>query len=77
MYGVVQRYEKALQHPDQVQSLQDAMAEMDQKQAWSFEARVKEFLFRFRMDNFEQKVGTLSGGQQKRLALVKILLRRT
>ena len=71
---VVQRYEKALQHPDQVQELQDAMAEMDQKQAWSFEARVKEFLFRFRMDNFEQKVGTLSGGQQKRLALVKILL---
>jgi ATP-binding cassette subfamily F protein uup len=71
---VVQRYEHALNHPDGVQELQDAIAEMDRQNAWSFEAKVKETLFRFRMENFEQKVGTLSGGQQKRLALVKILL---
>lgn len=71
---VVQRYEKALLHPENPDELTEAIAEMDQRNAWTFEAKVKETLFRFRMENFEQKVGTLSGGQQKRLALVKILL---
>ncbi len=54
--------------------LTEAIAEMDQQNAWTFEAKVKETLSRFRMNDYEQKVGTLSGGQQKRLALVKILL---
>ncbi|MCB0527069.1 MAG: ABC-F family ATP-binding cassette domain-containing protein [Lewinellaceae bacterium] len=71
---VVQRYEHALAHPDNSDELQEAIAQMDEQQAWSFEAKVKETLFRFRMEDLEQKVGTLSGGQQKRLALVKILL---
>jgi ABC transport system ATP-binding/permease protein len=71
---VVQRYERALAHPEKVQELQDAIAEMDHQNAWSFEAKVKETLFRFRMVDFEQQVSSLSGGQQKRLALVKILL---
>jgi ATP-binding cassette subfamily F protein uup len=71
---VLQRYEHALAHPELIQELQDAIAEMDNQNAWSFEAKVKETLFRFRMENFEQKLNTLSGGQQKRLALVKILL---
>ncbi|MFN5236842.1 MAG: ABC-F family ATP-binding cassette domain-containing protein, partial [Bacteroidota bacterium] len=71
---IVKRYEKALAHPEKAEELQEAMAEMDMQNAWSFEAKVKELLFRFRLDDFEQKVNTLSGGQQKRLALVKILL---
>lgn len=71
---VVQRYEHALAHPDKAAELQEAMADMDEHQAWSFEARVKELLFQFRMTDFEQKIKTLSGGQKKRLALVKILL---
>ena len=71
---VLQRYERALNHPEEVQELQEAIAEMELHNAWSFEAKVKETLFRFRMEDFEQKVSSLSGGQQKRLALVKILL---
>jgi ATP-binding cassette subfamily F protein uup len=71
---VVERYEHALAHPEKVAELQEAIAQMDLNNAWTFEAKVKETLFRFRMENFEQKVKNLSGGQQKRLALVKILL---
>lgn len=71
---VVQRYEKALLHPENADELNEAIADMDEQNAWTFEAKVKEVLFRFRMEDFEQKVGSLSGGQQKRLALVKILL---
>ncbi|MBK8557327.1 MAG: ABC-F family ATP-binding cassette domain-containing protein [Lewinellaceae bacterium] len=71
---VVRNYEHALAHPENTTALQDAMAAMDDHKAWSFEAKVKELLFRFSLHNLEQKVKTLSGGQKKRLALVKILL---
>ncbi len=71
---VIQRYERALMRPDHIEEMQEAMAQMDQYQAWSFEARVKEMLFRFNLTDLHQKVGALSGGQQKRLALAKILL---
>ncbi len=71
---VVRRYEHALAHPDNTIELQEAMADMDEHQAWTFESKVKELLFRFGMHNLEQKVDQLSGGQQKRLALVKVLL---
>ncbi len=72
---VVQRYEKALLlHNENPDELTEAIAEMDQQNAWTFEAKVKETLSRFRMNDFEQKVSTLSGGQQKRIALVKIIL---
>ena len=74
LVGIVQRYERALAHPEDEAAMHDAISEMDEHQAWSFESKVKETLSRFRMDNCEQKVSTLSGGQQKRLALVKILL---
>lgn len=74
MVRAVQSYEKALLHPEHADDLQQAMSMMDELEAWSFEAKVKELLFQFKLENFEQKVGNLSGGQKKRLALVKILL---
>lgn len=74
MVRIMRRYERAIAHPDDTVEMEQAIAEMDEHQAWSFEAKVKETLYRFRMENFEQKVSDLSGGQQKRLALVKILL---
>jgi ATP-binding cassette subfamily F protein uup len=74
MVRVVKAYEKALAHPEKTEQLQLAMSQMDELNAWSFESKVKETLYRFRMENLDQKVGTLSGGQKKRIALVKILL---
>ncbi|MEO6759694.1 MAG: ABC-F family ATP-binding cassette domain-containing protein [Saprospiraceae bacterium] len=74
LVGVVQRYEHALAHPEKEVELQEAMAAMDDMQAWAFDSKVQETLFQFGMHDFEQKVSSLSGGQKKRLALVKILL---
>jgi ABC transport system ATP-binding/permease protein len=70
----VRKYELAMLHPENVESMQDAMELMDDRKAWTFEARMKEALSKFGLDNFQQKVNQLSGGQQKRLALVRILL---
>jgi ABC transport system ATP-binding/permease protein len=74
MVRVMLRYEKAMAHPDNGNELQEAMAEMDELGAWSFDSKVKETLYRFGLTRLEQPVRELSGGQKKRLALVKIVL---
>jgi ATP-binding cassette subfamily F protein uup len=64
-------YEDALEgHGD----LNIAMEEMDRLQAWDYEVKVKQILSRFNINHLEQKVGSLSGGQKKRLALSILLL---
>lgn len=70
----IKRYEQALLTPDKEAELQSAMAAMDTMQAWDLEARVKELLYRFRLTDFQQPVRALSGGQRKRLALVRLIL---
>ena len=68
---VIKRYEEAL--VNQV-DLDKATAAMDTMQAWSYELRLKQLLSTFEINDLTQKVGTLSGGQVKRLALALVLL---
>ena len=70
----IKAYEAAMAFPDKTEELQAAMNKMDEVNAWDFEAKMKEILFKLNIKDLEQKVGTLSGGQQKRLALAKILI---
>lgn len=78
--NVIQRYENALQnHVDEnnistKKELEDAISQMDSLQAWSYEQRLKQLLFTFEITDLTQKIGTLSGGQVKRLALALVLL---
>ncbi len=74
MVQAVRAYEAALLFPDDAQRLQHAMQLMDDLKAWAFESRMKEMLNKFGLTNHQQTVASLSGGQQKRLALVRILL---
>lgn len=55
-------------------NLEKAMAAMDANQAWDYELRLKQLLSTFEINDLSQKVGTLSGGQVKRLALAMVLL---
>ena len=77
---VIQRYENALMnHVDDnntstKKELEQAIAQMDGLQAWSYEQRLKQLLYTFEITDLTQKVGTLSGGQVKRLALALVLL---
>ncbi|MCQ2306145.1 MAG: ABC-F family ATP-binding cassette domain-containing protein [Bacteroidales bacterium] len=68
---VIRNYEEALVNQ---MNLEKAMAAMDANQAWDYELRLKQLLSTFEINDLSQKVGTLSGGQVKRLALAMVLL---
>ncbi|WP_405207748.1 ABC-F family ATP-binding cassette domain-containing protein [Aquimarina sp. LLG6339-5] len=71
---VINTYEKALQNPDDTEAYQKAFEQMDALNAWDFETQYKQILFKLKLENLNQKVSLLSGGQKKRLALANILL---
>lgn len=73
---IIERYEKALQHPDDAEAYQKAFEEMEANQAWDFETRYKQILFKLNLDNLEMMVSSMSGGQKKRLALASMILNR-
>lgn len=71
----VKMYELAQLHAEEhPKALEDALHEMDLHKAWDVESKVKEILFKLNLQDLEQKVKTLSGGQVKRLALAHVLL---
>lgn len=69
----IKAYEEALRKNDN-DALQLALDQMDKLKAWDIEAKVKELLTKFNIGDFEKKVKQLSGGQKKRLALVKLVI---
>ncbi len=70
----VRAYEAALLKPDDIDTLTQAMGAMDTNNAWDFEAKVKEILGQLGLHETSKQIGYLSGGQQKRLALARILI---
>ncbi len=54
--------------------LNQCMSEMDASGAWDYETRAREILGQFAINDLSQKVGTLSGGQRKKIALSRALL---
>ncbi len=73
MMDTVRKYELALHHHDN-KSLEKATAQMDFHQAWDLDSKIKQMLGVFKLNDEEQLVGTLSGGQIKRLALAVALI---
>ncbi len=76
----IRNYEKAVddqsqdQNKDTQQAMEKAATAMDHLQAWDYERRLKQLLDLFRITNTAQNIGSLSGGERKRLALALILL---
>ena len=71
----IARYEQALLAADSAM-IAEAVELMDRENAWDYEDLMKQMLFQLHLTDLNQKVGTMSGGQQKRLALARILLDR-
>lgn len=71
---VIEAYEKALKNPEDTEAYQLAFEAMDRHNAWEFETQYQQILSQLKLDDLSKKVGTLSGGQKKRLALAQALL---
>ncbi len=66
-------YEQALETHDE-NAIHHAISEMDACNGWEYETRIKQILSTFKINNLEQKISELSGGQRKRVALAKTLI---
>ena len=71
---VIKTYHEALENPEDSNLYQTAFDDMERYQAWDFETQYTQILFKLKLENLDQKVRQLSGGQQKRLALANTLL---
>ena len=77
---VIEDYHKAMLEAERGIDNSDKMSvlfeKMDAFQAWDFEYQVKEVLGKLGLHDTEIPVGTLSGGQRKRVALAKAILEK-
>lgn len=73
---VIEKYEKALENPEDTEAYQKAFEQMEAHQAWDFETTYKQILFKLKLEDLHAKVGSLSGGQKKRLALASMILNK-
>ncbi|MEH6680907.1 MAG: ABC-F family ATP-binding cassette domain-containing protein [Sediminicola sp.] len=73
---VLSNYEKALENPEDANAYQKAFEAMELNDAWDFETQYRQILSKLRFDDLTIKVGMLSGGQKKRLALANALINK-
>jgi ATP-binding cassette subfamily F protein uup len=72
---LIRQYEEAVGKEIQDEKLLNKlMDELSNANAWEYEYEIKTILGRMGIQNLDQKIVTLSGGQRKRLALAKLLI---
>lgn len=73
LVNVIREYEKCL-ISGTPEMLQMMIQRMDDHKAWDYEVAVKQILFKLKLTDLTTVIGTLSGGQKKRVALAKVLV---
>ena len=73
LISTIKNYELAIRE-NSVEDITVLTEKMDRLNAWDFESRIKQILSELKIDQFDKKINTLSGGQKKRVALAKVLI---
>lgn len=72
---LILEYEEAVQNPgSSAEHIMQLTHDMDNANAWNMESEAKAVLTRLGVSDFNAKVGSLSGGQKKRIALAHALI---
>ncbi|MFD3157833.1 ABC-F family ATP-binding cassette domain-containing protein [Haloimpatiens sp. FM7330] len=72
---VISKIEKNPEDMSLQNKLMELSNKMDAVDAWQIESNAKTILTKLGINNFNEKVGNLSGGQRKRIALAESLIR--
>ncbi|MDR1225883.1 MAG: ABC-F family ATP-binding cassette domain-containing protein [Prevotellaceae bacterium] len=68
---IIGEYERTASRGEDITHLSE---QMDAHKAWDYEHRAKQILGKLRITDFDQRMGELSGGQRKRVALANVLI---
>jgi ATP-binding cassette subfamily F protein uup len=72
--NAVKQYESCIAENADSEKTQQAMEKMDLLNAWDFESKAHQILTRLNVGQINRQISTLSGGQQKRVSLARVLL---
>lgn len=70
---LIKEYEKCMATEGNP-GLDDLLSQMEQLKAWDYERKAKEILSKLKINDFDQPISQLSGGQVKRVALANVLI---
>ena len=71
--NAIKKFEAA-EDANDPEKMTEALIGMEEYNAWDFDAKVKQILTKLNVHNLDQPVGSLSGGQRKRVALARTLI---
>lgn len=73
---LIGRYEALVSKEEELhtEEFQTILEEMEIHKAWDYEIKIKQILAQLKITDFDKKIGTLSGGQLKRVALANALI---
>jgi len=71
---IIKHYEEVITNPDMADQMQDAIDAMERENAWDFEVFMQQTISKLKIDTLSLPIKKLSGGQQKRVALARVLM---
>jgi len=81
IYQTIKNYEQAVDaysaHPNDeaiINRYEKAEARMNEDDAWNVQSDVKTILTQLKINDYDKKIGELSGGQKRRVALAQVLV---